>query len=42
MKSQMQNEILQLVLQLRQIVELICASAITTSLVTYLNVLIEE
>lgn len=37
-----ENEVWQLVLQLRQIVELICAPAITTGQIAYLRVLIEE
>lgn len=36
------NEVWQLILQLRQIVELICAPAISTGQVAYLKVLIEE
>lgn len=40
--SPVENEVWQLVLQLRQIVELICAPAITRGQIAYLKVLIEE
>ncbi|KAF7640992.1 hypothetical protein LDENG_00001030, partial [Lucifuga dentata] len=40
--SPLENEVWQLILQLRQIVELICAPAITTDQTAYLKVLIDE
>lgn len=41
-KSPAENEVWQLVLQLRQIVELICAPAISAGQIAYLEVLIDE
>ncbi|KAK2827458.1 hypothetical protein Q7C36_018384 [Tachysurus vachellii] len=41
-KDPSENEVWQLILQLREIVELVCAPAITTGQVAYLKVLIEE
>lgn len=41
-KDPCRNEVWQLILQLREIVELVCAPAVTTGQVAYLKVLIEE